>query len=41
MALASLFAVNGASFATILPRYPELKADLGPSNAVVGLRSRS
>ncbi|MGL5817169.1 MAG: MFS transporter [Phycicoccus sp.] len=36
MALASLFAVNGASFATVLPRYPGLKADLGLSNAVFG-----
>ncbi|GAB3477112.1 MFS transporter [Nocardiopsis coralliicola] len=36
-AVAALFLTNGALFANILPRYPEIKAELGLSNAVYGL----
>ena len=36
-ATAVLFAVNGALFAGLLPRYPELKDDLGMTNTVLGL----
>jgi MFS family permease len=36
MAVAALFLTNGAVFANLLPRYPEIKADLGLSNAVYG-----
>jgi len=32
-----LFLTNGAVFANLLPRYPEIKADLGLSNTVFGL----
>ncbi|MGE2691535.1 MFS transporter [Mycolicibacterium pulveris] len=35
-AVAVLFLTNGAVFATLLPRYPEIKADLALSNAVFG-----
>jgi MFS family permease len=35
-AAAALFLTNGALFANLLPRYPEIKADLGLSNAVYG-----
>jgi MFS family permease len=35
-AVAALFLTNGALFANLLPRYPEIKADLGLSNAVYG-----
>ena len=35
--LAVLFGVNGASFATVLPRYPGLKDQLGLSNAEFGM----
>ncbi|MEV7692213.1 MFS transporter [Microbacterium sp. NPDC089189] len=36
-AVAALFLTNGALFANILPRYPEIKAQLGLDNAVYGL----
>jgi MFS family permease len=35
-ATAALFLTNGAIFANLLPRYPEIKSDLGLSNAVYG-----
>jgi len=34
--VAALFLANGALFANLLPRYPEIKADLGLSNAAYG-----
>jgi MFS family permease len=37
IAVAALFLTNGAIFANMLPRYPEIKADLGLSNAGFGL----
>ncbi len=37
MAVAALFLTNGAIFANMLPRYPEIKADLGLSNTGFGL----
>jgi MFS family permease len=37
MAVAGLFLTNGALFASLLPRYPEIKADLALSNTVFGL----
>lgn len=36
VAVAALFLTNGALFANLLPRYPEIKADLQLSNAVYG-----
>ena len=36
-ATAALFFTNGALFANLLPRYPEIKADLGLSNTQFGL----
>jgi MFS family permease len=36
-AVAALFLTNGALFANLLPRYPEIKADLEVSNAVYGV----
>lgn len=36
IATAALFLTNGAIFANLLPRYPEIKADLHLSNAVYG-----
>src|ERR1700738_1894855 len=36
IAVAALFLTNGALFANLLPRYPEIKADLGLSNAEYG-----
>jgi MFS family permease len=36
VAVAALFLTNGALFANLLPRYPEIKADLALSNAVYG-----
>jgi MFS family permease len=36
-ATAGLFLANGALFANLLPRYPEIKSDLGLSNTVFGL----
>lgn len=36
-AVAALFLANGALFANLLPRYPEIKAALGLENAVYGL----
>ncbi|MBT0769544.1 MFS transporter [Kineosporia sp. J2-2] len=36
IAVAVLFFTNGALFANLLPRYPEIKADLGLSNAAFG-----
>ena len=36
IATAALFLTNGAIFANLLPRYPEIKTDLGLSNAVYG-----
>ena len=36
IAVAALFLSNGALFANLLPRYPEIKADLQLSNAVYG-----
>jgi MFS family permease len=35
-AVAMLFLTNGAVFANLLPRYPQLKAELGLSNAALG-----
>jgi MFS family permease len=37
MAVAALFLTNGALFANMLPRYPEIKADLGLSNTGFGI----
>ena len=37
VATAVLFGTNGALFANLLPRYPEIKADLGLSNTAFGL----
>ena len=37
IAVAALFLTNGAIFANILPRYPQIKDDLDLSNAVYGL----
>jgi MFS family permease len=37
LAVAALFLTNGAVFANLLPRYPEIKADLQLSNAVYGV----
>jgi len=37
VAVAALFLSNGALFANLLPRYPEIKADLGLSNAAYGV----
>ena len=37
VAVAALFLTNGALFANLLPRYPEIKADLGLSNAAYGV----
>ncbi|MGP4054756.1 MFS transporter [Mycobacterium sp. 4D054] len=36
VAVAALFLTNGALFANLLPRYPEIKTDLAMSNAVYG-----
>lgn len=36
IAVAALFLTNGALFANLLPRYPEIKSDLAMSNAVYG-----
>lgn len=36
-AVAALFLTNGALFANLLPRYPEIKAGLGLENATYGL----
>lgn len=35
-AVAALFLTNGAVFFNVVPRYPQIKADLGISNAVLG-----
>ncbi len=37
VAVAALFLTNGALFANLLPRYPEIKADLALSNAAYGV----
>lgn len=37
IAVAALFLINGATFANLLPRFPEIKADLGLSNAAYGV----
>jgi MFS family permease len=37
IAVAALFLSNGALFANLLPRYPEIKADLNLSNTVYGI----
>ncbi|MBV8928406.1 MAG: MFS transporter [Mycobacteriaceae bacterium] len=37
VATAALFLTNGALFANLLPRFPEIKADLGMSNSVYGV----
>src|SRR5215218_9894421 len=37
VAVAALFLTNGALFANLLPRYPEIKADLGLSNSAYGV----
>jgi MFS family permease len=37
LAVAGLFFTNGALFANLLPRYPDLKRELGLSNAELGL----
>ena len=36
IAVAALFLTNGAVFFNVVPRYPQIKADLGVSNAVFG-----
>jgi len=36
IAVAALFLTNGALFANLLPRYPEIKSDLAMSNAAYG-----
>lgn len=36
IAVAALFLTNGAVFANLLPRYPEIKSDLGLSNSAYG-----
>ena len=36
VAAAALFLTNGALFANLLPRFPEIKSDLAMSNAVYG-----
>lgn len=36
-AVAVLFLTNGAAFFNVVPRYPQIKADLGVSNAVFGI----
>ena len=36
IAVSALFLTNGALFANLLPRYPEIKADLAMSNAAYG-----
>ncbi|WP_239118580.1 MFS transporter, partial [Paractinoplanes ferrugineus] len=36
-AVAALFFTNGALFANLIPRYPQIKADLGLGNAAYGL----
>ncbi|MDP9794898.1 MFS family permease [Catenuloplanes nepalensis] len=37
IAVAALFFTNGALFANLIPRYPEIKAELGLGNALYGL----
>ncbi|SDK57201.1 Fucose permease [Actinopolyspora mzabensis] len=37
MAVAALFFTNGALFANLLPRFPQIKADLGLGNTAYGL----
>ena len=37
VAVAALFFTNGALFANLIPRYPQIKSDLGLSNAAYGL----
>ena len=37
LAVAALFFTNGALFANLIPRYPQIKADLDLSNALYGL----
>lgn len=37
VAVAALFLINGATFANLLPRFPELKADLALSNSAYGV----
>lgn len=37
LAVAALFGTNGAFFANLLPRYPEIKSDLGLSNTAFGI----
>ncbi len=37
IAVAALFLTNGALFANLLPRYPEIKADLALSNSAYGV----
>ncbi|MEQ4300368.1 MFS transporter [Plantactinospora sp. B6F1] len=37
VAVAALFLCNGAVFFNVVPRYPQIKADLGLSNAVLGV----
>ncbi len=37
LAVAALFFTNGALFANLIPRYPQIKAELGLSNALYGL----
>jgi MFS family permease len=37
VAVAALFFTNGALFANLIPRYPQIKADLGLGNAAYGL----
>lgn len=37
VAIAALFLTNGALYSNLLPRFPEIKADLGASNTAFGL----
>src|SRR4029453_14712447 len=36
LAVAAVFFTNGALFANVIPRYPEIRNDLGLSNAALG-----
>lgn len=36
IAIGAVFLTNGALFANLLPRLPEIKSDLGLSNAMLG-----
>ena len=36
LAVAAVFFMNGALFANVIPRYPEIRDELGLSNAALG-----